>query len=273
MLPEGISWRILFVAFLLTLSLHFPRANSTRPTVSSIWAEKQPSIDGRFAPEEWATPQIVFEVPPYPTTFLNTYVYFVNDNEKLYVMVDAVGDRTDDQLDEALLVFNFESNIMIAFRGLKGFECRSPSTDCLIPAGVDGRVGYDISPNSALTHKIYEVSIPLKYLSEPGQSVDFCSPKINVFETSGHGGKGTDSSGSMGYDYTTGRDNVWPQGLILSQKDSWGTLALAAFGVAPIPEFSIATVLLASLAATVILLRRRRLGTTIARRKVSYTSV
>jgi len=217
---------MLIVAILLMMSLLIPSVNSTRPIVKSVWAASLPSVDGKFTPGEWASPQIVFEVPPYPTSFLKTYVYFVNDNEKMYVMVDAVGDRTDDQLDEVLLEFGFTSTTIIAFRGFGGFMCASPGTNCRIPESVHGIVGYDISPNSAFAHKIYEVSIPLKYLVAAGQSVDFASPKAKVFHCPG--GKGCNDLGSLGYDYSTERDNVWPKELVVSKIETWGILILAS---------------------------------------------
>ena len=180
----------------------------------------------------------------------------MNDNEKLYVMVDVVGDRTDDQYDEALLVFNFTSQTTVAFRGLSGFECTSPGTDCQIPEGVHGKVGYYTSPNSALEHKIYELSIPMKYVGRAGQAVDFASPAVNVFHRCYGKGCTTIPAGSLGYDYSTGRDNVWPQGLDAKKTETWGLLILAA---TPVPEFSITVIFLTSLvAASVFLLRRRK---------------
>jgi hypothetical protein len=218
------SWRIFFVAFLLAILLHIPSGYSARPVVNGVWTTTPPTVDGKFSTGEWTAPQLVFEVPPYPASFLKTYVYFVNDNQKLYVMVDAVGDRTDDQRDEVLLEFSFTSNMIVAFRGLGGFECVSNATNCLMPDGAHGMVGFNPSPNSALQHKIYEVSIPLKYLAAPGQPVDFASPKAHVFHCSGKGC----GSASLGYDYRTERDNVWPQDLVVSKIETWGILTLAS---------------------------------------------
>ena len=85
---------MLLLSFLFLTSL--PLVNSTRPVIRSAWTSTPPQIDGAFAPDEWANPQMVFQVPPYPKDCLDASVYFANDGAKLYVMVDAIGDNTDD---------------------------------------------------------------------------------------------------------------------------------------------------------------------------------
>jgi hypothetical protein len=58
---------------------------------------------------------------------------------------------------------------------------------------------------------IYEFSMPLSLIQiQPGQSITFCSPFF----------KGR----SIVYDSATGRDNVWPNGLSLSDVSTWAIL-------------------------------------------------
>jgi hypothetical protein len=257
LLTKIAGWRLIIVILLTLLALRIQSVNSTRPIVNSIWTDSPPNIDGKFTPAEWTTPQIIFKVPPNPSSYLNAYVYFVNDNAKLYVMVDAVGDQTDDRLDEALLIFNFTSPMIVAFRGAGGFECTELgiNPDCRLPQGSQAVVGYGTSPNSTRVHKMYEMSIPLRYLAGAGQSVDLSSPKANVFNADKKGGKG----GSLGYDERTGRDNVWPLGLDSSHVETWGILVLASATQAPEnTEFTLPACLMLVGIAFIVAKRGRR---------------
>ena len=66
----------------------------------------------------------------------------MNDNSNLYVLVDAVGDKTFAGSDECLLVFGFTSRVALK---VYGDGTLSPTT------GFDGAVGFDSSPNSPET--------------------------------------------------------------------------------------------------------------------------
>jgi len=133
---------------------------------------------------------------------LPSYVYFLNDNSNLYVLVDAVGDPTDSGSDECLLRFNFVDTLKISIVSASGTK---------ISNNFNAAIGFSSSPNSASPHKIYEFCIPFSYInSAPGQTIDFCSP---MFKTA-----------SMSYDSETGRDNIWPLGLITSDPNTWGQI-------------------------------------------------
>jgi hypothetical protein len=216
-----------------------PLASSSRPMIRSTWAATPPSVNGVFKPEEYSGPQIIFTVPPYNSSYLNAYVYFVNDASKLYVMVDAVGDQTNDRGDENLLVFNFPHWVWVEYWGVGGTICSATGRGCFVPEGTIGAVGYGTSPNSTHWHKIYEVSISLKTLNATaGQDLDFCSPKKPIGTSVPPAG-----GSSISYDDATGRDNPWPDGLIFyvdannvahTDISTWGTLSLASN---PVPEF------------------------------------
>lgn len=246
---------LLGVAFLIVIVVSFPYAYSaTRPVINSVWASKPPSIDGKFSQGEWPdSPQITFRVPPYNSTYLNATVYIMNDNSMLYVMVDATGDRTNDRWDENLIVLaNTESSTLkatfswIEFWGLGGALCGSCA---FTPAGVNEAVGYASSPNSPTNHKMYETSIPLKLLNATaGQEIDFCSPrKPTGTSVPPVGGS------SISYDYSTGRDNPWPDHLFFyvdpktnryhTDINTWGILVLAGN---PVPEFPNSAALITS---------------------------
>jgi hypothetical protein len=207
--------------------------------IRSAWAATPPNVNGVFKLGEYSNPQIIFTVPPYNRSYLNAYVYFVNDASKLYVMVDAVGDQTNDRGDENLLVFNFPHWIWVEYWGVGGTVCTASGRGCFVPKGTIGAVGYGTSPNSTQWHKIYEVSIPLKILNATaGQTLDFCSPKKPIGTSVPPAG-----GSSISYDDSTGRDNPWPDGLMFhvdannvahTNISTWGILSLASN---PVPEF------------------------------------
>jgi hypothetical protein len=81
------------------------------PVMHSQLTSSPPSIDGTVQLGEWSNLVISFTSPTYPDSYvLPTYVYFMNDVSNLYVLVDAVGDTTNEVSDECLLIFDFNSN-------------------------------------------------------------------------------------------------------------------------------------------------------------------
>jgi hypothetical protein len=144
---------------------------------------------------------------------IETYAYFVNDQEYLYVMVDATGDPTDDAGDECLLRFHNEGVTRdIEIIGAGGVE---KNTDFI------AKVGYGQSLNNPNDHKIYEFCIPLVYLNTGVVDfIDFCSPAI---------GK---KIASMPYDSSTGRDNEWPPELDVENMNTWDEVEISEKPVA-----------------------------------------
>jgi hypothetical protein len=174
-----------------------------------------PIIDGIFSPGEWAAHQIFIKNNTQMNGLetIQTYVYFVNDQNFLYVMVDATGDPTDSgdgdivTTDECLLVFHNEGErVDVEVLGKGGTEFNN---------GFYARIGFGPSPNNPNNHKIYEFRIPLSYINaQMGDVIDFCSPL---------GGK---AGGSMPYDGENFRDNVWPEGLDENDLDTWDLIEL-----------------------------------------------
>jgi hypothetical protein len=193
-------------------------ASADRPVIHSRWADTAPSINGAFETGEWSGPQIVFQTPTYPDTYvLPTYAYFVNDLSNLYVMVDAVGDTTESVGDECAFVLNFDLQTRVVVFVIAQTGGGQTSSN-----GISTMAGFGASPNSAESHRIYEFSIPLTLISAtPGQSIDFSSPALGFKPV------------SMPYDPATGHDNVWPFGLVydtegIRGEDTWGILSLSS---------------------------------------------
>jgi len=169
-----------------------------------------PTIDGIFSNGEWKISQIFIENNTMMNDLLTveTYAYFVNDQENLYVMVDATGDPTDDAGDECLLRFHNEGVTRdIEIIGASGAE---KNTNFI------AKVGYGQSPNNPNDHKIYEFCIPLAYLNTGVVDfIDFCSPAV---------GK---KIASMPYDSSTGRDNEWPPELDVENMNTWDEVEIS----------------------------------------------
>jgi hypothetical protein len=179
---------------------------SSRPVISSEWTSRPPVIDGRFVAGEWSNLQIAIQGPGYPDSYVKpTFVYFMNDNIRLYVLVDAPGDTHNDGFDECLLVFGFEHRVSVEIIGTE------------FHGAFDATAGFDSSPNDPTFHKIYEFSIPFSLIdAELGQPIDFSSPLVGKHF-------------SMPYDSYNGHDNVWPVGLNEENFDNveaWGTLRI-----------------------------------------------
>jgi hypothetical protein len=122
-------------------------------------------------------------------------------------LVDAVGDTTQEALDECLLWFGFVQSPpgYTAHVNVFGDETFTGT------AGYSAAAGFDSSPNSPTPHMIYEFSIPLSLVQiQPGQSITFCSPYFK--------GK------SIVYDSATRLDNVWPKGLAEDDVSTWAIL-------------------------------------------------
>jgi len=191
---------------LLCLGLLAPLAyvSGVPPYLVSKWSPFPPTIDGQFGAGEWSNPQIVIQSP------ILTYAYFANDWENLYVMVDAMGDITDDAGDKCLLVFY--SN------GTRNEVCIIGASGTTDSDGFYAVVGFYGSPNNATNHKIYEWRFSLSMLNaEPCMAILFCSPtKEEVLGPI-----------SMPYDASDGRDNVWPPGLDYAVFDTWAQLKIS----------------------------------------------
>jgi len=222
MIGKILSLGIIALLLVSTATVIFPFAYSQKPTINSQWTNSPPAIDGKFTDGEWSNLQITFNSPEYPADYvLPTYAYFLNDESNLYVLVDAVGDTTDADLDECLLIFDNNSNptdgfTVVRIQGINDPTKWTKSSDNFIAA-----IGYDSSPNSPDAHKIYEFAIPFTFIdTQPGQSFDFCSPYW----------KSPLPAGSMPLDSETQYDNIWPQGLgkdtsgWKENADGWGLI-------------------------------------------------
>ena len=236
-------------------------AQASRSTINSEWTSRPPTIDGKYTAGEWLNLQIIVRGLSYPATYVKpTFVYFMNDNSRLYVLVDAAGDTTNDALDECLLVFGFDTKVSVEIIGMSGTE---------LHVNFDAAVGFYPSPNNSTTHKIYEFSIPFSYINaQPGQPLDFSSPLSGKHLSL----LGNMPLASMPYDATTFHDNVWPVGLIESDITTYNVLDMGSTPspVAPVGGYLETSnkliviapylALLGVLGAVIALVPRKKLG-------------
>jgi hypothetical protein len=242
-MKKSLFAQLAFLTMILVLSVAFvPSAHSIiRPTITSQWTTHPPTIDGTVTPGEWSNLQITFDSSTYPASYvLPTYAYFMNDQNNLYVLVDAVGDVLDNSLDQCLLVFGFGPNlVLIRIIGADGTHKSAPPFEAAI--------GFGGSPQSTTHHKIYEFSIPFSYINgQPGQPLVFSSPPW----------KGV----SMPFDQDTTKDNVWPLGWSLNDINTYGSLGTAPSAPSPIPEYPLGLPLLAIFMVLAYGLIKRRMS-------------
>lgn len=189
------------VGIALAIACSSASAVVVTPNVNSFpLAGPPPVIDGVALPGEWTgAPSISMRTPTYP---IDTDVYFRHDATYLYVLVDALGDLTDDsnapsisQGDEALLVFGLPPNHRIAeIWAYGGTVYRLPAT--VADQSMMGMTG---------GHRTYEFRIPFASLGiQPGQPIAFYSPRLF---------KGPGFYASIPYDGATRRDNEYPAGI------------------------------------------------------------
>jgi hypothetical protein len=245
------------------LAMCVPASARPPPTpqapISSDWATVAPSIDGDFSDGEWENAQLLIPSP------IHTYVYFMNDNENLYICVDAAngdgGDYTEDAFDYCDMVFDTDPHEVwtpghediFAINGTGYGEhlvARNTSYSWIrhcyfTDPGLEGAAGFGTSPNApSQDHRIYEFKIPLSLLTaSPGDTLGFASPPI----------------GSIPHDSSAGESNFWPPGVNIGDLATWGDLILASTAAPTLtPTGLIALVSLLSAIAAVAIVRKRR---------------
>jgi hypothetical protein len=214
----------------------------------NIWSHRitgtPPTVDGAVGPGEWPwAPQITIDasyVNPSPFESVlpdaPAYAIFAYTDTDLYILVDVVGDETADTGDECVFWINAHSTTYDLYIYGNGTTADT--------VGGDRAAGMGTSPNSGVNHRIYEFRIPLSALGvSVGQTVAICSPFFK-------------SGGSMGYDPSTGHDNIWPPGLVSNDLGTWASLRLQDPGAA-VPSLSFVgvaamAVLLALIAAAAL---------------------
>ena len=202
---------VLFIIFVLTLC-HVSLAIG-QTLNCGILSGGPPNIDGNFDNGFWPTnPQLTINSP------ILTHVYCMNDATNLYMLVDAVGDVTNDShCDECLLVFGvdqvYEAEVWIISDVIYTNE---------LPTGTQVDIGFGISPNSANNHRIYEWRIPLASINATfGEQIDFASPALYK-QSCGAGPEPVSMPFDGGEpDVSDSRDNEWPPGVTMD-RSTWG---------------------------------------------------
>jgi hypothetical protein len=192
-----------------------------------------PTINGTVGWNEW---QGAYQLYLDGTTYqIETYVYFLNDNQNLYVLVDAIDDQTQNDSDECLLVFGIPPD----YHAIEIWGGDTTPLEQKFSNGASGSSakGFGTSPNGPVTpHRIYEFQINLASIGlQPGGSIEFYSPQSLK--------SGSIHYASMPYDYATGRDNVYPVGLstttdsgnpvVLSSVNGYDTLTTSSYASIP----------------------------------------
>ena len=96
---------ILTFATAMPVKAHYPGA-----VIQSEWASTIPTIDGVFSPGEWADAAMVDLQAADPANEIEAYIYFKNDGDYLYALVDVAGDTIgfamDGELEDYLGIYD-----------------------------------------------------------------------------------------------------------------------------------------------------------------------
>jgi len=131
-----------------------PVAAQAQGPIMSKWAKVIPKIDGIFGPAEWNDAARVDLQAVDPKNPLEAYLYFKNDGDNIYMLVDFVGDTTQGA-----------SGACFVFQQLTGSQGPWEVVD-----------GFGASPNSAVPHVIIEVRLektPGVFEFRPGERLNF----------------------------------------------------------------------------------------------------
>lgn len=261
---EMVRTKILILGNVLTIlmlgsSLAVGAEASMVPVLDSRWVYVPPIINGQFpATESWGNPQLELMPPDYA---IHTFVYFMNDHDRIYILVDAAnlawGDYSEDLEDHCTIVlYNPLDNVTIKLtifgdeRGLVLLGAGSTLAD-----GIEMKAGFGPTPNSPRSHRFYEFSIlcAIVTVTRTGaQWYRFASPPSLL--------------DSLPYDAATRRVNTWPPNVIPDDFDTYGIVRLATpavggvvtptKGLAPVFQYSGLALMVA--AAGLTLARKRR---------------
>jgi hypothetical protein len=249
-------------SFLLVLTFCVPSSHAAGTGLNCVpLTGRAPIIDGTISAGEWpGPPQLTIPSP------IQTNIYCRNDAQNLYVLVNALGDTTDDfidgangpcsaaylnRCDECLLVFADPGQPTAYMAEVWGTSENIVGTNDHFPANAEVAIGFS-------DHRFYEWKIPLSSINAvPGQTFDFSSPRLCKFP-------GFEENclapASIPFDGATRFDNEWPAGVILNDRTTWGTITLGqrTIGVPALNEWGIiVSMVLAGLVA-VIFLRKRK---------------
>ena len=226
-------------------------AHAQPPTiVCQALSGAAPTIDGAIGAGEWpATPNLMLQPPNYPIEANFTCVY---DAQSLYVLVDAVGDTTESDWDECLLVFDLPPShkIVEIWKSDTAFVHR-------FDGGSSGQ-----SEMGFGGHRVYEFRIDLDSIGlQRGGAIAFYSPAEF---------KGPGSWASMPFDNAVPtRDNIFPYDLrvtlggggAISSVSGYARIFLTTNAVAPaLSPVGLVCVVLLLAAMGVRLLHRKRPG-------------
>ena len=211
----------------------------TTPSIDSGWAYETPVIDGEVSVDEWFGAATVDLMLNDPMNDVQATMYILNDEEYLYILIDATGDESETYGDAASVSFDTNGDGLAA-DGLDDqfvLEATELGTDSYHQVydsyswdwithcspfdemltdhdGLAGAIGFGASPDSTTSHRIYEFSIPLALLMiSPGDSIGFASlssMEPGVFD-------------AAGYDYSTWPAFFWEE----PELSLYGTLSLS----------------------------------------------
>ena len=179
-----------------TSSYAFTDFNGSTPTITSMWTDEAPTIDGVADPGEWDGTNAVDLVEADPVNELDSKLIVMNNATHLFVLYDVTGDTSEDEDDASSFSFDTGNDETFTNGEDDQFEMRCApdmtahyiydggwwSVDCSpfdqeLPDhdGLAGAYGFGPSEHEAADHRVFEYSIPLALIeASPGDVLGFC---------------------------------------------------------------------------------------------------
>jgi len=236
-------------------------ATPATPLLNSTYTTAVPIIDGNYysVANEW--PSNTAEAALEISGPIHTLVYLKNDNNFLFMMVNAAsvsGDYTEENQDHCTVyIYKNKKGLRVTVfgDGTKFCEATSSVSNPLIwstitcPAGVMAADGFGPSPEKPADHRMYEFKLPLSAIGAvPGDIIYFASP--------------LDLPGSLPFNYNSNSFvyNIWPPAATANNLNTWGQIQLGN-GPSAIPSLNkwgiIIFIVLAGLGATYYMRRQK----------------
>ncbi len=163
------------------------------PMMQSGWTESTPAIDGLVGDGEWSDATAVELAELYAGNEVPATLMVMNDASTLYICYDAYGDMSENRNDASSVSFDTDNTRLetdgaddqfwmtaesLGSTGHLVFDDNSWSweEDCspFRHEGLSGAIGFAVSPDHDIEHRIFEYAIPLSLLGvAAGNSMGF----------------------------------------------------------------------------------------------------
>jgi hypothetical protein len=232
------QWAYLDYDYYMTGTLTPSEFDGAPPSLTSVYTNAPPTIDGVFSPGEWEVAAVVDLADVDAYNGLGALMYVANDETYMYICYDVVGSSYSSSYDSASIGFDtgndetatdgaedqfaWGSGVangqehLVYDSGLGYWVDDCSPFDPLLPDhdGLASAYGYGESDGYTYEHMVYEIAVPLALLGlAPGDTAGFI---------------GASDVGPGVYDGTYDEWSTWPKYFDSTPSMAWyGDLVLA----------------------------------------------